>query len=140
MEHDIYEQIILNFKKPYFPPSIGSKTNIIFLKYSSPKYRSYIISQYKLLCNKLSNEEDQNEIFYLSLLYNDLILYNCGNEPIISNLYLLIFCCFYLSIKTRKRQCEALKIHKIKKLNEKFIEYRTEEICQVEVLCLKLLN
>ena len=141
MEDEIYEQIIHSSKKPYFPPTISSKTHIIFLKYSSPKYRAYIISQYKILCDKLTNEGDQREIFYLSLLYNDIILYNCGNEPIISNLYLLIFCCFYLSIKTRKCQCEALKIHTIKKLNqEKFTNYTSKEIREVEVLCLKLLK
>ena len=141
MEDEIYEQIIFSTKKPYFPPTISTKTHIIFLKYASPKYRTYIINQYKILCNKLTNEEDQREIFYLSLLYNDIILYNCGNEPIVSNLYLLIFCCFYLSIKTRKCQFESLKIHTIQKLNpEKFINYSSKEIREVEVLCLKLLK
>ena len=74
MEDEIYEQIIFSTKKPYFPPTISTKTHIIFLKYASPKYRTYIINQYKILCNKLTNEEDQREIFYLSLLYNDIIL------------------------------------------------------------------
>ena len=139
--HEIFSKMIQPGTKSLFPPLISSKRHVIFLKYSSNKYRSYIINQYKILCNKLIKKEDQREIFFLSILYNDLILYNCGNEPIISNLYLLIFCCFYLSLKSRKCQAEIMKINTVKKLLPgKFNNYSNKELRIAEVLCLKLLD
>ena len=140
-EEHIIKKIISKFDKPFFPPSISTKSHLIFLKYTSPKYRSYIINQYKLLCNKLHNNVNKYEIFYLSLLFNDLILYNCENEPIITNISLLVFCCFYLSVKFRLNQYEIMSINSLKKFNsEKFKDYSNEEIQYVETLCLKLLN
>ena len=139
-EH-IIKKMISKFDKPFFPPSISTKSHLIFLKYTSPKYRTYIINQYKFLCNKLHNNANKYEIFYLSLLFNDLILYNCENEPIITNISLLVFCCFYLSVKFRLNQYEVMPIKSLKKFNpEKFNDYSNEEIQYVETLCLKLLN
>ncbi len=140
-EEHIIKKMISKFDKPFFPPSISTKTHLIFLKYTSPKYRTYIINQYKSLCNKLHNNVNKYEIFYLSLLFNDLILYNCENEPIITNIGLLVFCCFYLSIKFRLNQYEIMSIKSLKKFNpEKFNDYSNEDIQYVETLCLKLLN
>lgn len=137
---DIYQKIIEKYDKCPFPASISSKTHLIFLKYSSQKYRPYIINQFRLLCDKL-HCKNKYEIFYLSLLYIDLILFNCKNEPIITNLNLLIFCCFYLSIKSRLSQFEILKIKDIKQLYpEKFDEFSKNDIREVEVLCLRLLD
>ena len=139
--NEIFSRMIQSNSKLVLPPVISTKNHIIFLKYSSNKYRPYIISQYKLLCDNLVKKEDQREIFYLSLLYNDIILYNCGNEPYISNLYLLIFCCFFLSIKSRKCQNETMKINTVKSLlPEKFNNYSNREFREAEVLCLKLLD
>ena len=47
-EEELYfiKKIISKYDKPFFPPSISTKTNLIFLKYTSPKYRSYIINYY----------------------------------------------------------------------------------------------
>ena len=140
-EEQIIKKMISKFDKPFFPPSISTKSHLIFLKYTSPKYRTYIINQYKSLCNKLHNNVNKYEIFYLSLLFNDLILYNCENEPIITNISLLVFCCFYLSVKFRLNQYEVMSIKSLKKFNpEKFNDYSNEEIQYVETLCLKLLN
>ena len=137
----IIKKVIVKFDKPFFPPSISTKTHLIFLKYTSPKYRSYMLNQYKYLCNKLHNNVNKHEIFYLSILFNDLILFNCENEPIITNISLLVFCCFYLSVKFRLNQYEVMSINSLKKFNpEKFKEYSNEEIRYVEALCLKLLN
>ena len=142
-EEELYiiKKIITKFDKPFFPPSISTKSNLIFLKYTSPKYRSYIINQYKSLCNKLHSTVNKHEIFYLSILFNDLILYNCENEPIIANISLLVFCCFYLCVKFRLNQYEVMSIKSLKKFNpEKFNDYSNEDIQYVETLCLKLLN
>ena len=137
----IFKKIIYKFDKPFFPPSISTKSHLIFLKYTSSKYRSYMINQYKNLCNKLHSNVNKHEIFYLSILFNDLILYNCGNEPIITNISLLILCCFYISVKFRLNQYEVMSIHSLKKFNpEKYNEYSNEEIQYVETLCIKLLN
>ena len=142
-EEELYiiKKIISNYDKPFFPSSISTKSNLIFLKYTSPKYRSYIIYQYRTLCNKLHSNVNKHEIFYLSILFNDLILYNCENEPIITNISLLVFCCFYLSVKFRLNQYEVMSIKSLKKFNpQKFNEYSNEDIRTVETLCLKLLN
>jgi hypothetical protein len=140
-EEHIIKKMISKFDKPFFPPSISTKSHLIFLKYTSPKYRTYIINQYKSLCNKLNRNVNKYEIFYLSLLFNDLILYNCENEPIITNISLLVFCCFYISVKFRLNQYEIMSIKSLKKFNpEKFNDYSNEEIQYVETLCLKLLN
>ena len=137
----IIKKVISKFDKPFFPPSISTKTHLIFLKYTSPKYRSYMLNQYKHLCNKLHNTVNKHEIYYLSLLFNDIVLFNCENEPIITNISLLVFCCFYISVKFRLNQYEVMSINTLKKFNpEKFNEYSNEEIQYVEALCLKLLN
>ena len=140
-EEHIIKKMISKFDRPFFPPSISTKSHLIFLKYTSPKYRTYIINQYKFLCNKLHKSINKYEIFYLSLLFNDLVLYNCENEPIITNISLLVFCCFYISVKFRLNQYEVMSIKSLKKFNpEKFNDYSNEEIQYVETLCLKLLN
>lgn len=137
----IIKKVISKYDQPFFPPSISTKTHLIFLKYTSPKYRSYMLNQYKFLCNKLHNNVNKHEIFYLSILFNDLILYNCGNEPIITNISLLVFCCFYISVKFRLNQYEVMSMKSLKKFNpEKFNEYSNEEIHYIETLCVKLLN
>ena len=137
----LFKKIIPKFDKPFFPPSISSKKHIIFLKYTSPKYRTYIIGQLKTLSNKLHNTVNKSEIFYASLLLTDLILYNCGNEVIIDNINLLIFCSFYLTVKFRLIQYDVMSIKTLKKFNpQKFYEYTNDEIKMVETLSLKLLN
>ena len=140
-ELSIIKKIISKYDKPLFPPSISTKSNLIFLKYTSPKYRTYILNQYKILCNKLHSNVNKHEIFYSSILFNDLILFNCENEPIITNISLLVFCCFYISVKFRLNQYEIMSIKSLKKFNpDKFNEYTNEDIRYVETLCLKLLN
>ena len=64
-ELSIIKKIISKYDKPFFPPSISTKSNLIFLKYTSPKYRTYILNQYKILCNKLHSNVNKHEIFYL---------------------------------------------------------------------------
>jgi hypothetical protein len=142
-EEEVYiiKKALSKYDKPLFPSSISTKSHLIFLKYTSPKYRTYMLNQYKFLCNKLHNNVNKHEIYYLSILFNDLILFNCENDPIITNISLLVFCCFYISVKFRLNQYEVMSIKSLKKFNpEKFNEYSNEEIQYVETLCLKLLN
>ena len=35
----IFKKVIYKFDKPFFPPSISTKSHLIFLKYTSSKYR-----------------------------------------------------------------------------------------------------
>ena len=62
-EEEVYiiKKIISKYDKPFFPPSISTKSHLIFLKYTSPKYRTYMINQYKYLCNKLHNNVNKHE-------------------------------------------------------------------------------
>ena len=137
---ELTKLIIKKLQKQIFPSCISSKTHKIFLKYSSSRYRKYCLDIIRHLSQKL-NDKNSQSIFYQTLLYHDIVLYNCGNEVIINNLDLLILCCFYIAIKSLNSQYYIPSIKQLKSLfNEKFNLYKTNDIISTEIQCLKLLN
>ena len=137
---ELTKSIIKNLQKQIFPSCISSKTHKIFLKYSSPRYRKYCLDIIRHLSQKLYSKNSQS-IFYQTLLYHDIVLYNCGNEVIINNLDLLILGCFYISIKSLNSQYYIPTLKQLKSLiNEKFYFYKDNDIISTEIDCLKLLN
>ena len=133
-------EIIKNLNKPIFHTCISSKTHKIFIKYTNLKFRQYSLSIIKNLCQK-SPYNNKNSIFYQTLLLHDIVLYNCGNEILISNFDLLIFSCFTIAIKSLCEQYHILKINDLKNIyREKFYLYKNDEIISNEIMCLKLLD
>ena len=133
-------EIIKNLNKPIFHTCISSKTHKIFIKYTNLKYRQYSLSIIKKLCQK-SPYNNKNSIFYQTLLFHDIALYNCGNEVLISNFDLLILSCFTIAIKSLCDQYHILKIKDLKNIyREKFYFYNNDEIVSNEIICLKLLD
>ena len=112
----------------------------IFYKYTASKYYFYIYELLDKLCKK-SPYENYSSIFHLSLYFILKILYQCENNPYLSNLDLIILNCFSLGIKSLVKQKDFPSISRIKKIyEEKYINYNNEEICEGEIICLKLLN
>jgi hypothetical protein len=137
---DCTKEILKSLNKPIFPVSISSKTHKIFLRYSNPRYRKYSLDLIKNLCQNLQFSNSES-IFYQTLLYYDIILFNCGNDIIINNLDLLILNCFYISIKSLNDQYGVPSLKKLKYfMKDKFSLYRDYEIVTIEIECLKLLN
>ena len=137
---DYTKEILKSLNKPIFPVSISSKTHKIFLRYSNPRYRKYSLDLIKNLCQNLQFSNSES-IFYQTLLYYDIILFNCGNDIIINNLDLLILNCFYISIKSLNDQYGVPSLKKLKCfMKDKFSLYRDYEIVTIEIECLKLLN
>ena len=137
---NLSEIINNNLNKTIFPQNLSTKTNKIFIKYTNQKYRQYSINIIRTLCNK-SPYRNKNALFYQTLLYNDIILYNCGNNILISNLDLLIFSCFIIAIKCLNQQIHILKLKDLKNVyNVKYCLYKDEEIIINEITCLKLLD
>ena len=137
---NLSEIINNNLNKTIFPPNLSTKTNKIFIKYTNQKYRQYSINIIRTLCNK-SPYRNKNALFYQTLLYNDIILYNCGNNVLISNLDLLIFSCFIIAIKCLNQQIHILKLKDLKNIyREKYCLYKNEEIIINEISCLKILD
>ena len=137
---NLSEIINNNLNKKIFPEELNIKTNKIFNKYTNQKYRQYSINIIRTLCNK-SPYRNKNALFYQTLLYNDIILYNCGNNVLISNLDLLIFSCFIIAIKCLNQQIHILKLKDLKNIyREKYCLYKNEEIIINEISCLKILD
>ena len=137
---DYTKEILNSLNKPIFPVSISSKTHKIFLKYSNSRYRKYSLDLIKNLCHKIQFSNSES-LFYQTLLYYDIILFNCGNDIIINNLDLLILNCFYISIKSLNDQYAVPSLKKLKFfIKDKFSLYRDYEIVSIEIECLKLLN
>ena len=137
---NLSEIINNNLNKTIFPQNLSTKTNKIFIKYTNQKYRQYSINIIRTLCNK-SPYRNKNALFYQTLLYNDIILYNCGNNVLISNLDLLIFSCFIIAIKCLNQQIHILKLKDLKNIyREKYCLYKNEEIIINEISCLKILD
>ena len=133
-------EIIKKFSIPFFPSSISSKTHKIFLKYTSTIYRKYSLQLLDILCTK-SPFSFRNSVFYLSIIYLDTMLYNCGNEVKINNLDLMILESFFIAVKTLENQFEMINLDILKNIHkEKFSEYKNELILKTEIICLQLLN
>jgi len=134
------QEIIKKFSVPFFPSSISSKTHKIFLKYTSSIYRKYSLQLLDILCTK-SPFSFKNSVFYLSIIYLDTMLFNCGNEVKINNLDLMILESFFIAVKSLENQFEMINIEILKNIHrEKFSEYKNELILNTEIICMKLLN
>ena len=137
---NIYEEIKLTNDKPLFEDKISIENHKIFYKYTKTKYYFYIYELLDKLC-KNSPYENNSSIFHLSLYFILKILYQCENNPYLSNLDLIILNCFSLGIKSIMKQKDFPSINRLKKIyEEKYINYNNEEICEGEIICLKLLN
>ena len=139
MEIQLSSSIIKNLGKPTFPINISSSTNKIFIKYSESKIRKNHIDIIYNLC-KNSNFKNKESLLYQTLIFHDLILYNCGNEDIIKDINLMILTSFFISVKSIGRQIKLNKIEQLKKLNNEFLKYKNEQIVNMEILCIKLLK
>ena len=139
MEIQLSSSIIKNLGKPTFPINISSSTNKIFIKYSESKIRRNHIDIIYNLC-KNSNFKNKESLLYQTLIFHDLILYNCGNEDIIKDINLMILTSFFISIKSIGRQINLITIEQLKKLNNEFLKYKNEQIVNMEILCIKLLK
>ena len=137
---NLYEEIKLASDKPLFGDNISIENHKIFYKYTNTKYYFYIYELLDKLCKK-SHYENNSSIFHLSLYFILKILYQCENTPYLSNLDLIILNCFSLGIKSIIKQKDFPSINRLKKIyEEKYINYNNEEICEGEIICLKLLN
>ena len=137
---DIYEEIIFSKNEPLFKEKIPVENHKIFYKYTSQKYYLYIYDLLDVLCKK-SPYENNSSIFHISLYFILKILHKCENTPHLSNLDLIIFNCFSLGIKSITKQKYFPLINRIKKIyEEKYYNYKNEEIYKGEIMCLKLLN
>ena len=137
---EIKNKIIKNQTKLLFPSCISSKTHKIFLKYTNNSYRKYCLDIIRNLSQKLENE-NSHSIFFQTIIFQDMVLYNCGNEIIIKNLDLLILGCFYIALKSLNEQNTIPPLKKLKCLiKEKYYSFKDDEIISTEIDCLKLLN
>ena len=137
---NIYNKIVINKSEPLFQNPISSENHKIFYKYTSHKYYKYI---YELLdtLSKKSRYENYSSIFHLSLYFILKILYKCENTAYLNNLDLIVLNSFSLGIKSTIQQKDFPSINRLKKIyEEKYINYKNEEICEGEIVCLKLLN
>ena len=139
MEIKISNGILKNLGTPTFPINISSSTNKIFIKYSESKIRKNHIDIIYNLC-KNSNFKNKESLLYQTLIFHDLILYNCGNEDIIKDINLMILTSFFISVKSIGRQINLITIEQLKKLNNEFLKYKNEQIVNMEILCIKLLK
>ena len=140
MELDLSKEIIRNLANPTFPKNISSSTNKVFIKYSDNQIRRYNLDIIYNLC-KNSNLKNKESLLYQTLIFHDLILYNCGNKDIIKDINLMILTAFYLSVKCIGIQFTMINIEQLKKLiPNKFSQYKNNEIIEMEILCLKLLK
>ena len=136
----IYNEILLSKNNPLFKEKISFENHKIFYKYTSQKYFYYIYDVLDILCKK-SPFENNSSVFHMSLYFILKLLYNCKNTPHLSNLDLIIFNCFSLGIKSITKQKYFPLINNIKKIyEEKYYNYKNEEIYKGEIICLKLLN
>ena len=136
-----YEKIINSLNIPLIPEENIILTNHkIFQKYTSKLYYKYAYDLLDTLTKK-TNYENKKRLLHCSFIYLTYILYNCGNVPYLSNFDLMIFCCFYLSVKVIVKQNKIPGLTKFKKIySEKYLNYRNEEIIKAEIICIKLLK
>jgi len=136
-----YEKIINSLNIPLIPEENIKLTNHkIFQKYTSKLYYKYAYDLLDTLTKK-TNYENKKRLLHNSFIYLTYILYNCGNVPYLSNFDLMIFCCFYLSVKVIVKQNKIPGLTKFKKIySEKYLNYKNEEIIKAEIICIKLLK
>ena len=135
-----YEKILNSLNTPLIPEeNINYSNHIIFQKYTSKIYYKYAFDLLDTLTKK-TNYENKKRLLHNAFVYLTYILYNCGNNAYLSNYDLMIFCCFYLSVKVIVKQNTVPGLTKFKKIYEKFSTYKNEEIIKAEIICIKLLK
>ena len=135
-----YEKIMKIKNKPLFKEEIANENHKIFYKYTSNKYYKYIYDLLDTLCKKCPYE-NSSSIFHLSLYFILKILYKCKNTPYLTNLDLIVLNCFSLGIKSSIQQKDFPSLNRLKNIyEEKYNNYKNEEILEGEIICLKLLN
>jgi len=135
-----YEKIINLLNIPLIPEeNINYSNHLIFKKYTSQIYYKYAFDLLDTLTKK-TNYENKKRLLHNSFVYLTYILYNCGNNAYLSNYDLMVFCCFYLSVKAIVKQNTVPGLTKFKKLYEKFSIYKNEEIIKAEIICIKILK
>ena len=136
-----YEKILNSLNTPLIPEESAISTkHKIFQKYTSQPYYKYAFDLLDTLCQK-TNYENKKRLLHFSFTYLTYILYNCGNNPYLSNFDMMILICFYLAIKAIIKQNRIPCLNKFKKIyTEKYANYKNEEIIKAEIICIKLLN
>ena len=134
-----YEEIINTLNIPLIQETPLFTRHKIFIKYTSQPYYKYAFDLLKTLCYK-TKYENKRRLLHISFIYLTLILYKCENIPYLSNFDLLIFCCFILAVKAMVKQNIIPGLSKMKKIYEKYINYKNEEIIKAEIICTKLLE
>ena len=134
-----YEEIIKTLNIPLFKEKPLFTQHKIFIKYTSQPYYKYAFDLLKTLCYK-TNYENKKRLLHISFIYLTFILYKCGNIPYLSNFDLLIFCCFILAVKALVKQNIIPGLSRLKKIYEKYINYKNDEIVNGEIICIKLLG
>ncbi len=137
---DVYKEIIKHKNKPLFKEKISIENHKIFYKYTSSNYYKYIYDLLDTLCKKCPYD-NKTSIFHMSLYFILRILYKCENNPYLTNLDLIALNCFVLGVKSIIKQKDYPSISRVKKIyEEKYNNYKNEEIYEGEIICLKLLN
>ena len=136
-----YEKILNSLNIPLIPEEkVIFTKHKIFQKYTSEPYYKYAFDLLDTLCQK-TNYENKKRLLHFSFTYLTYILFNCGNNPYLTNFDMMILICFYLAIKAIIKQNRIPCLNKFKKIySEKYANYRNEEIIKAEIICIKLLN
>ena len=134
------KEIINSLNKPLISHNPSSFSHKIFIKYTSPPYLKYAFELLDTLCQRTSYN-NKKHLLHLALSYLLIILYNCGNNPCLTNFDIMIFCCFEISIKSLENQTQIPPMSKLKTIyDEKYLEYSNTELVKGEIICLKLIN
>lgn len=107
----------------------------------SMKRRKYVLNLLKTFL-KNSPYSDNLNIFYLSVLFYDLITHNnIKNKKLLNNIDIICLCSFYLSVKSLEIQIRMINIEQLKQIaGPKFESYTDKYILLSEINCIKLLN
>ena len=107
----------------------------------SIKNRKYILNLLKTFL-KDSPYSDNPNIFYLSVLFHDLIVHNnIKNKKSLNNIDIICLCSFYLAVKSLETQIKMINIEQLKQVaGPKFESYTDNYILLCEIKCIKLLN
>ena len=118
-----FEEIIKIKNKPIIEEEYNPNNHLFLFKYTSKTYYKYSIELLQSLIEK-SRYSNKKHIFYMSLHYLLIILYNLKNIPYIDNYDLLILSSFSLGIKASVDQHKTPFISKLKKIySQKYCFY-----------------
>ena len=101
--------------------------------------RKYILQLIKNLHNNSPYKSNHN-IFYLALLYFEIISSNPKTKSTINNQDIIALCCFYIAIKSSIVQFEMITISQLKCILNKYKSYSNNFILLSEIKCISLLD